>query len=379
MIYAHEYKTFSYQPLSSVDTDYIDLQFFVKLLNLDGLVYQQYTERVTLDYIDNFIHRERPRIYFFNRELLKQYHPSDTFRLAKKYPKTLFVFFDHETHNFESTRKYSKQNFVLICNSYENLESAIHQNTFNYYLLNGGLQVSHNEFMLNLFRSTQELKRPSKYNFFNGVHKYHRIIGYELFKKYNLLDEGYFSYMDYTNYLEDETTIGQIKYFLNLSDDEYEKYINQFQIPYLHDSNEPNPNIYKAFLIPPQTSLSSYFYVSTETYFFQNQLISTSEKSFKGFLGFNIPLIFGQRKLYSYLRNCGFDMFDDFFDNEECETVDDMIIQFDSNVKKIKDISKSDLHNYYLNTSSRLRHNFDHVVNKTESDIELIRLKCQRF
>jgi len=378
MIYAHEYKTFQYAPSNKYDPCYVDLERLVYLLDLPNVEYKEFDTKLTKLEIVNFVETKKPRVYFLNVDLFSHYNPDDIFSISDKFPETLFVFFDHETTNF-TNRITSSDNCILIMNSFENIESRTHQNTYNYYFLNSGLQGEYNNFMNELFRNTYPIKRFKKYNFFNGVHKPHRLACYELMKKNDLIDEGYFSYMDYTRSLGTENERREVSEFFGFEDNEYTKYISQFEIPYLCDTNEPDPNVYKAFLVPPQISLTSYIYITTETRFITRDAVSTSEKSYKGFLGFNIPLIFGQKKLYQYLRNMGFDMFDDFFDTTECANDKEMFEQFDRNLKKIKQMSLKELHLFYLDNFRRLENNFSLMINHSENQLQEIRKKCLKF
>ena len=377
MIHVHEYKEFQYAPSSKYDPSYVDLERLVYLLDLPNVQYTEFKNKLTKSEIYNFVKTKKPRVYFLNADLFSHYNPDDIFDISDSFPETLFVFFDHETTNF-SSRLEPSNNCILIMNSFEDYKNT-NSHTYNYYFLNSGLQGEYNNFMNELFRNTYPIKRTKKYNFFNGVHKPHRLACYELIKKNDLIDEGYFSYMDYTRSLGTENERREISEFFGFNDDEYIKYISQFEIPYLCDTNEPDPNVYKAFLVPPQISLSSYIYISTETRFITRDAVSTSEKSYKGFLGFNIPLIFGQKKLYKYLKDMGFDMFDDFFDTTECVNDKEMFEQFDRNLKKIKEMSLQDIHLFYLDNFRRLENNFSGMIHSAESQLETIRDICLKF
>jgi len=378
MIHVHEYKEFQYAPSSKYDPSYVDLERLVYLLDLPNVQYTEFKNKLTKSEIYNFVKTKKPRVYFLNIDLFSHYNPDNIFDISDSFPETLFVLFDHETHNFTYRTKPSN-NCILITNSVENYKTTKNSNIYNYYFFNAGLQGEYNGFMHELFNNSYFIRRFKKYNFFNGVHKPHRLACYELIKKNKLLDDGYFSYMDYTRslgtYEEKEETMN----FFNFTEDEYTTYISQFKIPYLCDTNEPDPNVYKAFLVPPQLSLTSYFYITTETRFITRDAVSTSEKAYKGFLGFNIPLIFGQRRLNEYLRDMNFDMFDDFFDNTLCIDDKEMYEQFDKNLKKIKEMSLDDIHLFYLDNFRRLENNFTSMVHSAKSQLENIRKICLEF
>jgi len=378
MIYVQEYKEFEYAPSNKYDPSYVDLERLVDLLNLPNVIYEEITTKLTKSEVIDFVEKKKPRVYFLNADVFRRYNPDDIFDISDKFPNTLFVFFDHETHNFTS-RLESSNNCILITNSVECYEITKNNNVYNYYFLNSGLQGEYNNFMSELFNNTYFIKRFKKYNFFNGVHKPHRLACYELMKKNDLIDEGYFSYMDYTRSLGTSDEKHEVMNFFGFSEDEYTNYISQFEIPYLCDTNEPDPNVYKAFLVPPQLSLTSYFYITTETRFITRDAVSTSEKSYKGFLGFNIPLIFGQRRLNEYLRDMNFDMFDDFFDNTLCSNDREMYEQLHRNLKKIKQMSLEDIHSFYLNNFRRIENNFTSMIHSANSQLQDIREKCLKF
>lgn len=378
MIYVHEYKEFQYEPLTKYDPSYIDLERLVYLLDLPKVEYTEIKKKLTKLEIFNFVRDKNPRIYFLNADVFINYRVDDIFDISDNFPNTLFVLFDHETHNF-AIRYELPDNCILIMNSVENYEITKNKNFYNYYFLNSGLQGEYNDFMYQLFRDTYFIKRFKKYNFFNGVHKPHRLGCYELMKKNKLIDEGYFSYMDYTHSVNTDEKKHEVMDFFGFSEAEYQNYISGFKIPYLCDTNEPDINVYKAFLTPPQISLTSYFYITTETRYITHDAVSTSEKAYKGFLGFNIPLIFGQRRLNEYLRDMNFDMFDDFFDNKLCANDKEMYEQFDRNLKKIKQMSLHDIHLFYLENYKRIEGNFSSMITSSNDNLNTIRTKCLKF
>jgi hypothetical protein len=212
------------------------------------------------------------------------------------------------------------------------------------------------------------LVREKKYNFFNGIHKPHRLKCYEIIKKNNMLSDGYFSYVDFACFKNDESQYQQFMDFLEIeSTTSYLDYLKQFQIPYLCDTTEVDPNVFVAFAIPPQYSLQSYVSITTETYFFENQNaknVNFSEKSLKAFYGFNIPLILGQPTSIRYLKDLGFDMFEDLFDLTPKYTRKEIFEQFDNNVKIIKNMSKNDLHDYYVKNTNRISNNFEVLTSR---------------
>ena len=238
----------------------------------------------------------------------------------------------------------------------------------NYYIMNTYLQTNYNKFLNSLFHQTRDLVRTKKYNFFNGIHKPHRLKCYEIIKNNDMLDDGYFSYVDFAYFKNDESQYQEFADFLEFdSTESYLKYLNGFEIPYLCDTTEVNPNVFVAFAIPPQYSLQSYVSITTETYFFENgnaKNVNFSEKSLKAFYGFNIPLILGQPTSIRYLKDLGFDMFEDLFDLTPKYTRKEIFKQFDNNVKVINSMSKMELHEYYVNNLNRIHNNFETLTKR---------------
>jgi hypothetical protein len=229
--------------------------------------------------------------------------------------------------------------------------------------------------MLKLFNLTSTLRRFKKYNFFNGIHKPHRLKCYEIVKNNDLIDEGFFSYIDYEGFTTNEQHYSEfIDFFGFKNKEEYLEYIKNFQIPYLCDSDVVTPNIFASFTLSPQYALQSYILITTETNFlegYERDDIITSEKAFKAFNSFNIPLIFGQPRLVAYLKDMGFDMFDDLFDTEEKFSREDMFEQFEKNIKTIKNISLEDLRKYYNANINRIKSNFFVLSNiQKQKDID---------
>jgi hypothetical protein len=104
----------------------------------------------------------------------------------------------------------------------------------------------------------------------------------------------------------------------------------------------------------------------------KNDLV-LSEKSFKPFFGFNIPLIVGQPTGLKYLKDLGFDLFEDLFDISPKNTKVEIFQQFDKNLKVIKNMSKLELHNFYVENIQRIEHNFNLLTFRLkEKDIENI-------
>ena len=299
--------------------------------------------------------------------------------VSNKYPNIKFIVLTQETFLTYTHRSFKNKNVFYIINSLDNpyeivaTASSI-ERVANYYIINTYLQENYNKFINSLFHQTNDLVRTKKYNFFNGIHKPHRLKCYQIIKDNNMLEDGYFSYVDFAYFKNDEEQYQQFMEFLEFkSTQTYLDYLNEFEIPYLCDTTEVNPNVFVAFAIPPQYSLQSYISITTETYFFENynaKNVNFSEKSLKAFYGFNIPLILGQPTSIRYLKDLGFDMFEDLFDVTPKYTRNEIFEQFDSNVKIIKNMTRMELHNYYVSNLNRIHHNFE-ILTKRMAEYDL--------
>jgi hypothetical protein len=294
--------------------------------------------------------------------------------LCNKYPNVFFIFFYHELDlTFilnNSAKKLSNVIYVLNSfntNEFDNLNTKV----FPYYLINSYLQKNY-DMMFDLYKQNYQLRKYKKYNFLNGVHKPHRYAAYQLIKKHNLLEEGFFSYLDYTNFTKQESYLQQTAQFLNMSLDEFKNDLSTTEIPYLLETFESHdqPGIFATpFLIPPIYSWQSYISITSETnYIESSNIVSLSEKSFKAFAGFNIPLLYGQPSITDYLKNLGFDMFDDLFDNTTVNNKAHTFEKLDRNLQVIKNMSLEELHKFYVNNFDRIQHNFklmtEHIKEK---------------
>jgi hypothetical protein len=119
--------------------------------------------------------------------------------------------------------------------------------------------------------------------------------------------------------------------------------------------------------------MQSYISITTETFFQDdnNKDLVFSEKSFKPFYGFNIPLIIGQPTGLKYLKDLGFDLFEDLFEINPTYNKNQIFEQLDKNLEKIKKISKLELHTFYQNNLTRICHNFDILTSRIKQrDLE---------
>ena len=398
MIHILDYKsaTFDFNP--EILLQYVDLprifQKFVsetdyvkEKLKKDGLInYQQvsYENKFTVNKLSEYIEKNSDiSLLFCNIDIFEEFEITPNYfftNISKKYPHIKFIVSSDETF-FKFTKTEHKQdNVFYILNALSSPYSFVDDvnaitNFSSYYIMNDYLQEDYCKFIKGLSLTSNRIVKDKKYNFYNGVHKPHRLKCYELIKNNDLLDEGYFSYADFA-YLSKEKEYNQefMEFFNMKSEKEYEDYLSTFQIPLFYDTEKSDPNIFVAFAIPPQTSFQSYISITTETHFYcegtPNDMI-LSEKAFKPFYGMTIPLIIGQPIGLKYLKDLGFDLFEDFFDVKPTYTKKDTFEQLDKNLKKIKSLSKEEIHDFYFKNYHRVQNNFDVLTERLkERDIE---------
>lgn len=398
MIHILDYKsaTFDFNP--EILLQYVDLprifQKFVsetdyvkEKLKKDGLInYQQvsYENKFTVNKLSEYIEKNSDiSLLFCNIDIFEEFEITPNYfftNISKKYPHIKFIVSSDETFFKFTKTEYKQDNVFYILNALSSPYSFVDDvnaitNFSSYYIMNDYLQEDYCKFIKGLSLTSNRIVKDKKYNFYNGVHKPHRLKCYELIKNNDLLDEGYFSYADFA-YLSKEKEYNQefMEFFNMKSEKEYEDYLSTFQIPLFYDTEKSDPNIFVAFAIPPQTSFQSYISITTETHFYcegtPNDMI-LSEKAFKPFYGMTIPLIIGQPIGLKYLKDLGFDLFEDFFDVKPTYTKKDTFEQLDKNLKKIKSSSKKEIHDFYFKNYHRVQNNFDVLTERLkERDIE---------
>jgi hypothetical protein len=346
----------------------------------DNIIILRLNRYPNFDYniIEQYVKNNNVKILFLNLEIFENYEIygiSIINKLADNHPDLKIIISSYESFPSLNIQNDIRDNVFYILSSYDNivddnLNFVKPSNVMNYYLANLYLQFRYNHFISDLFKMVCKMKRDKKYNFYNGIHKPHRLKCYEIIKNHDLINEGFFSYLDYSNFINDTNRYNEFVNFLNFkNNNEYLEYLKNFEIPYTCDSYEISPNTFVPFTLPPQIAFQSYISITTETGFIEDSDVHLSEKSFKAFQSFNIPLIFGIPLVNQYLKELGFDMFDDLFDNEPKFTKDEMFEQFEKNIKVIKNMTLKELHDFYISNLDRIVHNFNNL-NHVRKDVD---------
>jgi hypothetical protein len=188
-------------------------------------------------------------------------------------------------------------------------------------------------------------------------------------KKLNIINE-----IDWSFLLNNDTNRDYYQFFKNIY--EYDKITNLLEdIEYfnklgikkskyeeLHlDNNLENDFIYK------KTFESSFINIVTETYF-ENNIIHITEKSFKPFNFYQLPIFLATYGHVKKLRGLyGFDMFDDFIDHSYDDQPNDRS-RFELVINEIKKLSNINVKDFYSNNINRLKNN-KKIISEISNDI----------
>lgn len=242
------------------------------------------------------------------------------------------------------------------------------KNSPNFYLLNFGLS-KHRWLIHTLFERYRNMYRDKMFYCTNGVFKGHRTLLYSLLKENNILDSTYYSYQAYSNLDDDYET-----HFKNIDikNPITEKYFESLkkELPVVLDY-EWHGKVDQASITLPYTT-NSYISLVCCTFYDETKEIYTSEKVFKPFFSFHIPIFFGARGLYRVPKKLGFYLFDDLidlsFDNIQ-DNGERFYMAFDQ-IYHIKRMGKKELHNYYSRKHNELLHNFNLLKKLSDSQLE---------
>ena len=118
------------------------------------------------------------------------------------------------------------------------------------------------------------------------------------------------------------------------------------------DINGKNINRFK---IQPELAKNSYIEIQCES-LPKDKSTFVTEKAAKPFLGLQFPIFFAQPNYIQYLRDWGFDMFDDIIDHSY-DNENNLIKKSKLIVNEIEKLSKLDIHKVYLECKDRFLNN----------------------
>ena len=261
----------------------------------------------------------------------------------------------------------------------EDVESK--KNSYNFYLVNGGYQELR-WLAETVWTRYREMLRYKKFLSHNGVYKLQRTLIYKTLKENNLLKDSFFSYNAYNifddniNHNKDEDTKYENHIIENIepiySKTTHEELLKDLPIVLDYIPNLSNVDQY-AFTLPYTSN--AYIELIGCTTIDSSDVVYTSEKIFKPFMAFMIPVFVGPSNLCKTLQQLGFDLFDDIIDlsyDEEIDTVKRLSMVMEE-IKKLGKYSIQELHNLYWDREQKLRHNHQLMQELARNQVETIR------
>ena len=304
------------------------------------------------------------------------------YHINKINAKKIIIFYQDMGFSYENNPNDKIQ---VITPLYDISKQVDIENNFNYYLFNAGYS-NYRWLSQMVFEQYPHIVRYKKFLSYNGYVKSHRTLLYHLLKKGNLLNEFFYSNIAYNVYNGEGRYIGnedEISFdnqmlsvfgdeiFNTISKEEYDDIIKK-DFPIVLDSTGYS---HQYALVLPYTC-NSYIEVVCATAFLSDaqsfKEIYTSEKIYKPFLSFQIPIYLGQPFLCKTLKQLGFDLFEDLIDISYDTDLNDLnrIKMVYENINNISKMSNIDLHKYYQSNTDRLLNNFNKLRELSNKQIE---------
>jgi hypothetical protein len=254
------------------------------------------------------------------------------------------------------------------------------KNRFNMYINNTG-KNKHRYLSRLVAERWKGMMKYKTFQFTNGVMKEHRTLLYAYLKKDNLLDKCFYSYIGYDSLWGQRDKDTYKEHFetlkpKRLTEEEYNEICNDLPI-YL--DYQWNGRVDQDSLTLPY-SCNSYFQIVGCTNINDNtseKSIYTSEKIFKPYLSFQIPLFFGPMGLHSVLKKLGFNLFENIIDYE-FDTILNPTERFHKqyeNVHKIGQMDRYQLRDYYEENFDKLIENYELLETLSNNYVNVLKSK----
>lgn len=242
-------------------------------------------------------------------------------------------------------------------------------NEINYYLIHTG---SHEKRFLfdEFFNTFGGVIRHKRFLSTTGFPKPIRILMYHLLKKEDILKNTLYSNLFYTNDSNLSYDKMMISYFGDdvkniITKAEYDDCLKDFPIilDTIWGKTEPFSE-----LPPLHLSTNAYFEIVNATHFEYNSELYTSEKIFRPFYSFTIPIYCGSPFLVKYLKDLGFDLFEDIVDTSYDEYTDPLerSLRIIKSISDVNNIDLESMHEFYLQNKHRLLSNFNKLSELAE-------------
>lgn len=287
----------------------------------------------------------------------------------------------HPDTGFDTKLRFGDKIKVLSPTYYLDEDVESKKNSYNFYLVNGGYQELR-WLAETVWLRYREMLRYKKFLSHNGVYKLQRTLIYKTLKENNLLKDSFFSYNAY-NIFDDNINSSKeedIKYENHIieniepiySKNTHEEILKDLPIVLDYIPNLSNVDQY-AFTLPYTSN--AYIELIGCTTIDSSDVVYTSEKIFKPFMSFMIPVFVGPSNLCKTLQQLGFDLFDDMIDlsyDEEIDTVKRLSMVMEE-IKRLGKYSIQDLHNMYWTREQGLRNNHQLMQELARNQVETIR------
>ena len=212
--------------------------------------------------------------------------------------------------------------------------------------------------------------RTRKFLCFNRAleHKHHRLGLLFWTVKYNLLDQGFFSFLNYNGNDLSEA----VRFFIDdsiLAKEEVDQIADRLAdlLPLELDtkhltstqrSSFASWNVYKK-----EFYLDSYIHIVTETSYDNNTTAFISEKTWRPMMGLQPFISFAPWRTLATVRNLGFKTFSPFIDESYDEEIDPkkrfyMVL---NEIKRLSEMDLIEIHRWYLSIKDILIHNQNNI------------------
>lgn len=225
----------------------------------------------------------------------------------------------------------------------------------------------HNFIISTNFEHLADIKKlkTNKFLSLNNRFRLHRLALATLMDKLDIIKDTEFSFLKKDTYDLSEITA--------FTDDINEEDIDKFlqKVP-IYPSIKPNFYSGTDYFNPYQTELelikNSYINIVTETHYHndspnQHNLFVT-EKTYKPIYYMQPFIIVGQRGIIKYLKDIGFETFDNFIDETYDQLDDNKRFKFIANeITRLSEMSYTDIHSLYIKEFPKLYRNRKHLLN----------------
>lgn len=214
--------------------------------------------------------------------------------------------------------------------------------------------------------------RPKKFLSPNNIMKPHRVMLSYFVVKYNLLNDGIFSFIQPLSSEQIKSTLNQYSYDtgnnFNLISDQISD-----MLPYELDTKGILPNEkWKIVGLPGNVKdwyTNSYLHIVTET-LFSGENCFLSEKVFRPIINLQPFLIFGQPRSLIKLKQLGFKTFSPFINEMYDLEVDDKkrLLMLEKEILKFATMSIQEIHEWYYSIKDILIYNQKHLASFSNCD-----------